>query len=412
MKVAVIGGAGHVGLGLCLVLADSGHFVYGIDIDQKKNKQIMNNNLPFREEMGKEYLKKAIEKKRLKMTSDISVLSDSEVIIVSLGTPVDEYFNPVISDLIELTYDICKNIKEEQLIILRSTVSPGTTRKIKDIIERDFSLKIGTNIYLVYAPERVMQGKAIMEIKSLPQLIGAFDDCSYQKAEEFFQTFVKNKCIKLSPVEAELGKLITNMTRYVEFALANEYYLIADSYNANIHKIIDACNFDYPRLNIPSPGPNVGGPCLYKDGWFLLERIPFNELISTSFRINEGVVAQIIKKIKDYDIKKVSILGMTFKANSDDIRNSCSFKLKKQLEFSGYQLILVEPNLKKYDLIENIKHSDCIILMTPHDEFKDLNKMLKYTDNEDCLYVDIWGFWEEMKYKSKNGLFWGREVPK
>jgi len=214
----------------------------------------------------------------------------------------------------------------------------------------------------------------------------------------------------MTPTEAEIGKLITNMARYVEFALTNEFYLIADQFGVNINKIIDACNYHYPRLNIPRPGPNVGGPCLYKDGWFLLERFPFHGIISTAFRVNEGMTMQIALKLRQVPhIKKVAILGLTYKAGSDDVRNSLSFKLKKQLEHI-YDLVLVDPYLKDYEDMKRIKGSDAVVLMTPHEEFSDLKKLMSLVANDECLYVDIWGFWEVMKYKSRNGYFWGKEA--
>ena len=409
--VSVIGGAGHVGLPFCLVLANHGYQVYGIDINESAIKLIMDGTLPFIEEEGDKYLKSALEKRRLIMTSDTSKIKESDIVIIVLGTPVDENMNPRISALIQMVNDNSHFFKKGHLIILRSTVFPGATKLIKQLIEKNTGYLVGQDIFLVYAPERVLQGKAIKELQTLPQLIGAFDDKSFEVAEKFFSTFLYDRCFKLSPVEAELGKLLTNVSRYVGFALANEFYLIAESLGANIHKTIDACNYNYPRLNIPVPGPNVGGPCLYKDSWFLLERIPFNELISSAFRINEGMPMQIVSRLEQYpQVKKVTILGMTFKPNSDDTRNSLSFKLKKQLERNGYELVLVDPFLEGHRDMGRMRGSDAVVLMTPHNEFSDLQAILDVVDNDECLYIDIWGFWERMKYKSIDGYFSGREA--
>lgn len=409
--VSVIGGAGHVGLGLCLVLANNGYKVYGIDINEKANDLIMRGVMPFFEEEGEEYLNRALASDSLLMTSDLSRVQESEVIIIVLGTPIDRNLNPDLTPLSNLIKDLVKYLCKGQLIILRSTVSPGTTEQIRTLLEKKSRFKVGRDIFMVFAPERVLQGRAIKEIVCLPQLIGAFDEESYTRAEAFFSTFVKNKCFKLSPIEAEIGKLITNMTRYVHFALVNEYYLIADSFGANIHKIIDACNYDFPRLDLPTPGLNVGGPCLFKDGYFLLERIPFTELISVSFKINESMPLYVVRRIQEYEhIKKVAILGMSFKANSDDTRNSLSFKLKRRLLANNYELVLVEPNLPEYDPLEKIENSDCVILMTPHRQFKDLGRIISLVKNKDCLFVDIWGFWDQMRGRSRNGFFFAKEV--
>jgi len=411
MNVAVIGGAGHVGLGMCLVLVDVGHFVYGVDIDQSKNKVIMSGKMPFLEEQGEEYLSRALSKHQLVMTDDCSVVTDCDVIVIVIGTPVDENFNPEIHPLRSLISAMAPSLRAGQLLILRSTVSPGTTESIKRIIEENTELSIGRDLFLVFAPERVAEGKTIQELTILPQLIGAFEDASFQKGKAFFGSFLKAPCIELSPLEAEIGKLITNMTRYVNFALANEYHLIAETFGVNINKIIDASNFDYPRLNLPSPGPNVGGPCLYKDGWFLIERIPYNEMIATAFKINEGMPMQIVQKLRQFpEVRKVSVLGMTFKANSDDIRNSVSFKLKKQLDATGYEVITVDSYVPGCDPLASVADSDAVILMTPHDEFKGLEGIVKTVGNPNCLYVDIWGFWPQMRHQSANGYFLGSEV--
>lgn len=409
--VSVIGGAGHIGLPLCLVLANYDYQVYGIDINESANKLIMEGTLPFIEEEGEKYLKNALEKHKLIMTPDASKIKESDIVIIVLGTPVDENLNPSISTLTRMVNDNSQFFRKGHLIILRSTVFPGTTELIKRLTEKNTGYSVGQDIFLVYAPERVAQGKAIKELQTLPQLIGAFDDKSYKLAEEFFSTFLQDRCFKITPVEAEIGKLITNMARYAEFALANEFYLIAESFGANIHKIINACNYNYPRLDLPVPGPNVGGPCLYKDGWFLLERFPLNGIISTAFRINEGMTMQIVSKLEQLPgISKVTILGMTYKAGSDDTRNSLSFKLAKQLERSNYELVLVDPFLEGYRDVERIRSSDAVILMTPHQEFSDLQAIIDLVANDECLYVDIWGFWETMKYKSRNGYFFGKEA--
>ncbi|GAH41456.1 unnamed protein product, partial [marine sediment metagenome] len=247
--VSVIGGAGHVGLPFCLVLANHGYQVYGIDINESAIKLIMDGTLPFIEEEGDKYLKNALEKRRLIMTSDTSKIKESDIAIIVLGTPVDDNMNPSISTLIQMVNDNSHFFKKGHLIILRSTVFPGATKLIKQLIEKNTGYLVGQDIFLVYAPERVLQGKAIKELQTLPQLIGAFDDKSFEVAEKFFLTFLHDRCFKLSPVEAEFGKLLTNVSRYVEFALANEFYLIAQSFGANIHKTIDACNYNYPRLN-------------------------------------------------------------------------------------------------------------------------------------------------------------------
>jgi UDP-N-acetyl-D-mannosaminuronic acid dehydrogenase len=410
-KVAVIGAAGHVGLPLALVLADHGNETVGIDIDEAAVEEVNCGSMPFYEDGADTMLERCLKSGKLRMTTDLSKAEDADVIVIVLGTPVDENFNPVLSGLMRLVDELCPLLRRGQQVVLRSTVSPGTTDRIKRTIEKKTGMVEGEDFGLVYAPERVLQGKAISEIRHLPHIIGAYSEESFERISGFFRTFSGANRHHLKPVEAEIGKLITNMARYVHFALANEFHTIAGLHGANTNKIIDACNDDYPRLNLPSPGPNVGGPCLFKDGWFLVEKVPFNELIVTSFRINEGMPAQIVAKLGESEhVETVAILGMAFKANSDDTRNSVSFKLKKQLEFRGYDVRCVDPHVPGYQDWSVLSGADALVLMSPHREFKDLAKLMERVENPGALIVDIWGFWEEMRHASHNGYFYYKEL--
>jgi UDP-N-acetyl-D-mannosaminuronic acid dehydrogenase len=391
---------------LALVLADHGNDVMGIDINEAAVEEVNGGHMPFYEEGADALLKRCLLTGHFRMTTDLSQAGEADVIIIILGTPVDENFNPILSGLVRLIDNMCPFLREGQQIILRSTVSPGTTDRIRKTIEKKTNMVEGEDFDLIYAPERVLQGKAISEIKHLPHIIGAYSQESFEKIGRFFDTFSRANRHYMKPVEAEIGKLITNMSRYVNFALANEFHMIAGLHGANINKIIDACNDNYPRLNLPGPGPNVGGPCLFKDGWFLIEKVPFNDLIVSSFRINEGMPSQIVAKLdEDERIESVAILGMAFKANSDDTRNSVSFKLKKQLEFRGYDVRCVDPHVPGYDDWSALEGADAVVLMTPHKEFADLAGVMQLVGNPATLVVDIWGFWDEMRYSSNNGYF-------
>jgi UDP-N-acetyl-D-mannosaminuronic acid dehydrogenase len=410
-KVAVIGAAGHVGLGLTLSIADAGHQVYGIDINDRAVGEISSGRVPFTEAGAEEVLVRVLHNGNLKMTTELAVVSQCDVIVVILGTPIDENLNPKMSPLLELCKQLVPHLHQGQLLILRSTLSPGSTDAIRRIVERGTGLPVGEDIFLVFAPERVVQGKSLIETKSLPQIVGVFDDRSYECAEQFFSTFIQNKCLRLTPVEAELAKLMCNMARYVSFALANEFFLIADEYQANIHRIMDACSYDYPRFRLPSPGANVSGPCLFKDGYFLVERFPFADLISTSFKINENMPMQILKKIRGKPrIYKVGILGLTFKSGSDDTRYSLSFKLKKLLLGGGYSVVCVDPWVPGHKDMNVLRGCDCVVLMTPHAEFANLAAILESVNNENCLFVDLWGFWQEMRGRSSSVQFLAKEA--
>lgn len=416
MDVAIIGGAGHVGLPLGLILADTGYSVTLVDKDREKLDTLLSGEMPFAEEGGQEYLERALADNSIFGTTEISAVTDHNVIIVVIGTPIDEHRNPQMDDFLELVDDVCTHSTEEQLLIFRSTVYPGTTSIVRDRLEDD-GYSVGEDIFVSFAPERIAQHRAFEEVVELPQLIGAFDDESYGRTETLFESFLKADCYRLNPTEAELGKLFTNMWRYLTFAAANEFHLITESFathhDVNVHRILDRTSRNYPRFDTPSPGANVGGPCLTKDGWFLVDDIPFDEFVSTAYRINEGMPSQIIERMARMapNPDRITVLGMTFKANSDDTRNSVSFKMTKQLQRKGYDdVIEIEPNVDRFDPMEDVEGSDWVILMTPHDEFEDLESIRSQVDNRECLYCDIWGHWDEMKYRSENGYFFGHQV--
>lgn len=404
--VAVLGAGGHVGFGLTLCIAEAGHQVFGIDINEAAVQTISSGQVPFEEEGAVELLPRVLATGRLTMTTDLTVVADSNIVVIVLGTPIDENLNPVMLPLVQVFDSLKRYLRKGQLIVLRSTVSPGTTDNIRALVEKTTGLVVGDEIRLVFAPERVVQGKALKEIPELPQLIGTYDEESFQVAEEFFETFMRNKCIRLTPMEAELAKLMCNMARYISFAVANEFSLIADEYDCNIQRIFDACAYDYKRFSVPTLGPNVSGPCLFKDGFFLSERFPFPELILTSFKINESMPVHIFKKIRKMSgVHKVAILGLAFKAGSDDTRFSLSYKLKKLLESSGYEVVAVDPFVDKHRDTGVLAGSDAVVLMTPHDQFLDLGKINKLVSKVNCLYVDIWGAWSEMRMHARNGCF-------
>lgn len=416
MAVSIIGGGGHVGLAMGLVVTKGGHSVHLIDTDTGTLGRIGAGQLPYKEEGADELLQTGLSEGRIHTSTSLEPVRTSDVVIITIGTPIDEHNNPEMENLFGIVDDLRSHIRKDQLIILRSTVYPGTTANVRETVERT-GFDVGEDLYLSYAPERITQHRAIEEMIELPQIIGVFEDASYDASREFFQSFLNANCYRLRPTEAEIGKLFTNMWRYITFAMANEFYYIsesfADFYDINVHRILDKTQAEYPRFDPPTPGANVGGPCLTKDGWFLVDNIPYNELVSTAIQINEGMPAQIIERLVQAspDPDKIVILGMTFKANSDDPRNSVAFKMEKQLFLKGYRdVVRIEPNLDGFDDLIDVRGADWVILMTPHEEFADLGALHKQVGNPDAIYCDVWGFWESMKYQSDNGYFAGRDI--
>lgn len=413
-KISVIGGCGRLGLRLSLVAASSEHHVTIVDIDEERINEIKQGSLPFVEKDGEIYLEQAKKKRLLSLSTDYDVISSSEIIVIAIGTPVDSNLNPGIEPVAGVIFDISPHIKKGNLIIFRDTISPAVIERIKVLIEDKTNLKVGIDLYLVFAPELSNEDSNIHDLLKLPQPLGAFDERSFKKGEEFFKTITKGKITHVTPTEALLAKLMKNMFSYIQNAAANELYLICESYQANIHKILEATNAEItkevPDIRslilslLPSPNPNNAGPGMHKEGWFLVDRIPFSELITTSFKINESIPAHIAERLENYSINKVCILGMANKPNSDDPRSSLSYKLRKLLYYKNYTVSCYDPYLPEYSDSYALYKSDAVILMTAHKDFEDLGKIKELVQNEKCIYIDLQGFWQETRTNGKNGI--------
>lgn len=409
MKVAVIGAGGHVGLPFSLVVDAAGHDVIGIDANSEIITQLGKKHYPYVEVGGQELLTTSkVDFMDYRAVDKYKLLMKQKVIAIMLGTPIDAENNPRLDAIMDFVEKKLIPNLDGQLIILRSTVSPGTTELIRNTIQRSTGKREGVDFYLVFCPERVAQGVAIAESRKFPQLVGAFSQESFNKAKEFFDTFIENDCIFLTPEEAELGKLMTNMYRYVTIALANEFYMIGQEYrNVDVHKITKAINLDYPRMNLPLPGPNVGGPCLFKDGKFLTQNIPYADLIQTSFLINEGMPQFIMNILKERYIEPhtLMILGMTFKGDNDDTRNSLSFKLRKLCRAKGIKTVEVDPYLHDIMYVEDWFRIDAVVVMTPHTGFQEFyDNTIKKRCGSHALVIDIWKYLDDSK-KTTNGIF-------
>ncbi|MBT3721347.1 nucleotide sugar dehydrogenase [archaeon] len=391
-KICVIG-LGRVGLPLSLSFANKGFEVHGIDINENLISDLNKGKMPFIEKNADPLLKKTLNEKFFP-SSNFSVLKKVDTIILTLGTPVDAHLNPSYDQIDSVFPHIIECIKKNQLIILRSTVAPGTTNLLKDRIERKSGLKCGKDFFMAFCPERIAEGNAIAEIKEVPQIIGGIDKISSDKAKEIFSN-ITDSCITSDAKSVELAKILTNMYRYINFAIANEFAILAMENNRNIYEILNLINKDYKRGGVPQPG-FTAGPCLYKDGFFLLNNIPFNELISVSWRINENLPLYLLEKIKKITSlkgKKVTILGMTFKKNIDDTRNSLSFKLKKAFLREQSIVFTHDPYLDehKFHLDKKLKNADVVVIAMNHDVYKKLDKksLKKYVAKK-CIICDVW----------------------
>ena len=307
----------------------------------------------------------------------------NKINIICLGTPIDEFLNPQYKIIINLFNNLNKYLKNNQHIIIRSTVSPGTTNFIHNFFKNK-QKKINITFY----PERFIQGFAIEEFDQFPQIIGPVNKKSEKECLKFLNKFSK-EIIILKPKEAELAKLFLNSYRYVQFSIANQFYKIADSATLDYKRIDYAMRHKYKRGNIPSPGLTAG-PCLFKDTMQLYS-FSKNEftLGVNAMTTNEGIVNYIVEKIKlenNLSTKIVGILGMAFKAESDDTRNSLSYKLKKILLMHSKQVLTTDPFVKNdndiISLSKVLKKSNILIIATPHKIYKKIKTRKPV--------VDIW----------------------
>jgi len=382
--VVIIGGLGHVGLPLGLVLANKGLKVCLQDKETKNAALIQKGCMPFVEYGAEAILKKLIKKKdALTISSDIKEVAKARHVIVAVGTPVDEYLNPNVRQFLELFVALKKYLNKNQTVIIRSTIYPRTCQQVTKIL--------GKNINLAYCPERIAQGHAIEELSKLPQIVAGVTLQAQNNAAKLFK-LIAPKILTVSVEEAELAKLFSNAWRYIQFSVANQFYMIANDFNLDFNKIRKVMLDGYGRAaNLPSAG-FAAGPCLLKD---TMQLAAFNNnnffLGHAAMMINEGLPNYIVQSLRyNYDISKknVGILGMAFKANIDDTRDSLSYKLGKILRFHGAKVFYSDEFAKDPTFVpkeELIKECDIVIIGAPHSAYKKLKFPKK------SKVVDIWG---------------------
>ena len=397
---AAVVGIGRVGLPLALFLADKGFTVQGVDVDSQKVNLIAAGKMPFLEEGAPALLKKHLNKSFF-VSSDFKNIASAKTIILTLGTPVDENMNPSLVQIDNALELARPYFTKGQLLILRSTVSPSTTGYVRSYLNDLKGIQVGTNFFLAFCPERIAEGRSLKELAEIPQIVGGVDRASSKRAAEFFGNLGIEVNIS-DDISAELAKLFTNMYRYINFAIANEFMILAGNYHRDIYQIVDLVNHKYKRGGLAMPGL-TGGPCLFKDGFFLIGDVPFADLIATSWKINESVPLFLIKKIRErakLEGKKAVILGLAFKAEIDDIRESLAFKVKKALERERSKVFLHDPYVSEYkgDLKAILKNADLIFLATNHAMYKKLDiENIKKLVSKNCVICDVWNVFETNK---------------
>ena len=383
--ISIIGGAGHVGFPLALAFAQKNLNVNLIDINLKNLHKIRNGEVPFYEIGAKKILKDCLKKQRISTSNSLETVKNSKYVIICIGTPINSKLKPQTLKFFNFFSTLLKSIKKNQVIIIRSSVFPGIIEKIskkyKDI-----------NNNISYCPERIVQSKALLELPILPQIISGVSKKSVRESAKLFKKITKQVIIS-TVKEAELIKLYSNANRYINFAIANQLYLMCEQQNVNFENVRQLMMRGYERnINLPSAGFSAG-PCLLKDTRQLRSFYSGKfELGLSAMKINEKNVVNLIinkvKNIKNYNNKTIGLMGIAFKAETDDIRDSLSIKIINRLKKLKLNIIYTDEyyrDKKLYDLKTFMKKSNLIIIGAPHQKYKSI----KFPKNKD--YIDIWG---------------------
>jgi UDP-N-acetyl-D-mannosaminuronic acid dehydrogenase len=385
LDLVVVGGCGHVGLPLALSFAAAGCRVGIHDVDEDKLKLVENGRMPFLEAGAPELLNQLLPTGRLVLSTDPSLVSRTRTVVLVLGTPIDEFMNPSLRVFERAVDQLGAWLRGGVLVVLRSTVYPGTTEHVARRLG-----ELGIEADVVFCPERVAEGRALEEIRRLPQLVGAADDAGFARAAALFG-HLGVELVRTTPAEAEVAKLLNNTWRYVKFAVANQFFEIVQHAGLDYGRVLHAVRHNYPRgADLPGPG-FAAGPCLLKDTMQLAAFTPSHfPLGQAAMLVNEGLPAFIVNTLhgrRPLTGRTVGILGMAFKGESDDPRTSLAYKLRKLLAFKGARVLCTDPYVPDPDLIpleKVVEEADVLVVAAPHRRYRGL-------DLEGRDVVDLWG---------------------
>jgi len=372
--VVVIGGCGHVGLPLAIAFASRGALVGIFDISEPSVALVNSGTMPFAEPGAAPLLERALAEGRLEASADPAIVGTAEHVIVVIGTPVGEHLEPDQAAIPNALARCANDFADGQLLILRSTVYPGVTARVEKMVAG-----LGIEMDVAFCPERIAEGKAMTELFDLPQIVSSRSARGLDRASKLFGLLTP-ALVPMTPEEAELAKLFTNVWRYIKFATANQLYMMANDRGLDFERIRQGLIMDYPRAaDMPSAG-FAAGPCLFKDA---MQLAAFNNnnftLGHTAMAINEGLPLYLVARLEqrfDLNSMTVGILGMAFKGGSDDIRSSLSYKLKRLLAFKAEQVLCTDPYVTAdpdlTPLADVIAGADLLIIAAPHPEYAGL----------------------------------------
>ncbi len=393
--VAIIG-CGRVGLPLALAFADQGLRTIGIDTDGERLDAVQSGRMPFAEPGAEAVLARVTAAEKIEWSAHVTDAAQADAIVITLGTPSFAHIEIDLRQIQSVLDDLLPVLREGQLLVLRSTIAPRTTDFVAGYLRKHRGLEAGEQIFVAHVPERIAAGRFFEEIGTLPCIVGGVGERSGAAAEELFAA-LGAPIVQTTPVNAELAKIWTNILRYTMFALPNRLMVECEQYDANVFEVIDLINRDYPRGGMPAPGMTAG-TCLRKDFAFSEERSNGPGMLLAVSRVNESVPLFLVEGLRtrlgSLDGKKVAVLGLAFKADTDDQRDSLSHKLIRLLERELADVAVHDPHVSSptASFDQAIIDADAVIIATDHSEFRRPEVLSALTDGarNQALLVDPW----------------------
>jgi UDP-N-acetyl-D-mannosaminuronic acid dehydrogenase len=388
--VAIVG-LGRVGLPLALTFADEGYSVTGVEREHWILDSVREGKMPFHETGAQELLERVLPTGRLELSPTVDAAARADYIVLTLGTPAMAHIEIDLSAIRQVLDDLLPLLGTGQTLILRSTVAPGTTEWVAGYLHQRRGFEIGTDMFVAHVPERIAENHFLEELYSLPSIVGGVGEGSGARADQLFSCF-GSEIVHTTPVQAELAKIWTNILRYTEFALPNLLMMNCEQYGANVFEVIELINHDYPRGGMKRPGLTAG-TCLRKDFAFSEERSSAPGMLLAVSRVHETMPQFLVQGLKrrlgdSLVDRKVAVLGLTFKRDSVDLRDSLSFKLIRLLERELAHVSRHDPHApdKSEPLEATLADADAVIVATNHSEFEHVVKDIPRT----ALVVDPW----------------------
>ncbi|MEA2221395.1 MAG: UDP-N-acetyl-D-mannosaminuronic acid dehydrogenase [Solirubrobacteraceae bacterium] len=394
-EVAVIG-LGRIGLPLAISFADRGLNVLGIDKDAARLQAVRDARMPFQEPGAQAALDRVHAAGTLAVSDGVADAALAEHIVITLGTPSFSHIEIDISDIRSALDDLLGHLRGGHTIVLRSTIAPGTTEFVAGYLAKHRGFVVGEDVFVAHCPERIAAGHFMEEIQSLPCIVGGVDEASGERVGALFEIFGA-PIVQTTPAQAELAKIWTNILRYANFALPNLLMMDCEQHGANVFDVIELINRDYPRGGIASPGLTAG-TCLRKDFAFSEERSNAPGMLLAVSRVNESVPLFLVEGMKrrlgSLNGRKIAVLGLAFKGNTDDERDSLAHKLVRLLERELADVAVHDPRVPTPTppFEETVAGADAVVVAANHDEFcgHDVLRAIASLAGADALVVDPW----------------------